>query len=171
MRMKEEWYLLATKSRFEKRSNLLLIRDGIETYLPLTRELKQWSDRKKWVEKPLFPGYLFARFSQKDRFKILNTEGVACVIKFENTDYVISEDLIDSIKEYIANEPNPILINTLGLTIGEEITIKDGPFAGINGVLTQIKGKVKVLITIDIIGQAFVIELKGNDIEKKQISG
>lgn len=168
--MNKNWYLLATRSRFEKKSNQLLIRDEIETFLPLSRELIQWSDRKKWIEKPLFPGYLFVRFNQKERYQILNTDGVACVVKFENTDYIISDLLIKGIKEYLVNEPKPILISTLGITIGDEITIKNGPFAGIDGVLTQIKGKAKVLITIDVIGQALVIELKGNDIEKKQIS-
>ena len=164
--MEKKWYILVTRSRYEKKCDRVLSLNGYETYLPLNKELKQWSDRKKWVEYPLFPGYIFVKFSSKERFNILHTDGIAPIIQFENIDYCINNELIDSIKEYLINNSKPILIKTLDLEIGEEIRIKNGPFKGLQGVLTQIKGKAKVLITIEAIGQAFVLELKGNDIER-----
>ena len=164
--MKKKWHILVTRSRFEKKCENLLSLNGFETYLPLLRELKQWSDRKKWVEKPLFPGYIFVKFSSKERFNVIHTDGIARIVQFEQVDYCIEEKLIDGIKAYLNDESKPILVNTLDIEIGEEILIKHGPFKGLNGTLTQLKGKTRVLIAIMAIGQAFVIELKGNDIEK-----
>lgn len=164
--MVKKWFVLVTRSRFEKKCDFLLSINGFETYLPLTRELKQWSDRKKWVEKPLFPGYIFVRFSSQDRFNVVHTEGIARIVQFELVDYCIDEKLIDGIKAYLNDESKPILVNTIDIEIGEEIIIKNGPFKGLKGTLTQIKGKTRVLIAIMAIGQAIVVELKGNDIER-----
>jgi len=164
--MGKRWHILVTRSRFEKKCDCLLSLNGYETYLPLLKELKQWSDRKKWVEKPLFPGYLFVKFSSQERFNIIHTDGVARIVQFEQVDYCIEEKLIDGIKTYLNNDSKPILINTLNIEIGEEILIKNGPFKGLKGTLTQIKGKTRVLIAIMAIGQAFVVEIKGNDIER-----
>lgn len=164
--MEKKWYILVTRSRFEKKCDHLLSLNGYETYLPLLKELKQWSDRKKWVEKPLFPGYIFVKFSSQERFNVIHTDGIARIVQFEQVDYCIEEKLIDGIKTYLNNESKPILVNTLDIEIGEEILIKNGPFKGLKGTLTQIKGKTRVLIAIMAIGQAFVVELKGNDIER-----
>ncbi len=164
--MEKSWHILVTRSRFEKKCDHILNMQGFDTYLPLFKEYVQWSDRKKWVEKPLFPGYLFVYFSPKQRDHILFTEGVAKIIKFENIDYKIDKSIIDGIKEYLSIEQKPQLISTLNIQLGDNVLIKKGPFKGMQGVLTQIKGKSKVLIIIEAIGQAFVFELMGNDIEK-----
>lgn len=168
--MERNWHIVVTRSRYEKKSSHLLNIYEFETYLPLTRELVQWSDRKKWIEKPLFPGYLFIRFSTNERFQVMQTDGVARVVQFEGMDYKINESLIDSIKEYLEIENKPKLISTLNIQLGDNILIKNGPFKGMQGKITQIKGKSKVLIIIEAIGQAFVLELMGNDIEKVMAS-
>lgn len=164
--MERKWHILVTRSRFEKKCDRVLSLNGFETYLPLYKELKQWSDRKKWVEEPLFPGYIFVKFSSHERFNVLHADGIARVVQFEQVDYCIDEKLIEGIKNHLSSDQKPILIETMDLEIGEEILIKNGPFKGLKGTLTQIKGKTRVLIAIMAIGQAFAIELKGNDIER-----
>jgi transcription antitermination factor NusG len=164
--MKKKWYILVTRSRFEKKCDRVLSLNGFETYLPLSKELKLWSDRKKWVEKPLFSGYIFVKFSSQERFNVLHSDGIARIVQFEQVDYCIDEKLIEGIKDYLSSNSKPILVEMLDLEIGEEVLIKNGPFKGLKGTLTQIKGKTRVLVAIMAIGHAFAIELKGNDIER-----
>jgi len=166
--MERNWHVVVTRSRFEKKSNTILMQNGFDTYLPLTREFVQWSDRKKWVEKPLFPGYLFVKFNSKERYNVLCVNGIAKIVHFENQDCVIDEKLIDSIRELLKNQSKPQLIEELNIEIGEEVIIKQGPFKGMAGKLAQLNGKTKVLVTIEAIGQGILLELKGNDIVRNK---
>ncbi len=163
--MKKDWYLLVTKSRHEKKSNLLLNKNGFETYLPIIKQLTQWSDRKKLVEKPLFSGYIFVKFSQRERFNVINTDGISYIIKFENKDYIIDENLINGVKEYLSTETSPTIINSSEIKLGENVLIKNGPFSGIEGIVSKIKGKNRLLISLEIIGKAIVIDTLGDNIE------
>jgi len=77
------WYAVYTRSRTEKQTQELLLRSGIEVYLPLVKNLKQWSDRKKWVEEPLFRSYLFVHISPAEYYDVLNIPGAVRYITFE----------------------------------------------------------------------------------------
>ena len=164
--MIKNWHILVTRSRFEKKSYLRLTQDGFESFLPLHKVLSQWSDRKKWIEKPLFPGYIFINFSASERYKVLSTEGIARVVRFENKDYIVNEKVINGIKNQLDNNKEIEIVSTLNLTLGDKVNIINGPFKGVSGVLTQINGKAKVLVLIEAIGQGCVIEIKGTDLTK-----
>ena len=76
------WYPVYTNSRAEKKAYQELQRKGIEAYLPLKKEWRQWSDRKKIVEEPLFKSYIFVRISNKEHAEVLMTQGVSRFLYF-----------------------------------------------------------------------------------------
>ena len=80
--MLKNWLVAYTKPRHEKKSAEVLKSSGVDVFLPLQKQLKVWSDRKKWVESPLFPGYLFVNISDDDYFKVLNSYGIVKYIFF-----------------------------------------------------------------------------------------
>src|ERR1700744_6665019 len=79
-----KWYPVYTNPRAEKKAYQALLNKGIETYLPLHRQLKQWSDRKKWVEEPLIKSYLFVKIAEQQQTEVLMTRGVSRFIYFSN---------------------------------------------------------------------------------------
>src|SRR5213075_948721 len=78
------WYIWYTKPRAEKAVLERLLKKGVEVYLPLQKELRQWSDRKKWVEAPLFPGYIFTCIDMAAFGNVQFTEGVLSHVRFES---------------------------------------------------------------------------------------
>jgi transcription antitermination factor NusG len=80
-KQEKRWYALYTRSRWEKKIHEALVKKGIESYLPMQKTLRQWSDRKKWVEEPLLRSYVFVRIYQKDYPESLKTDGVVTFVK------------------------------------------------------------------------------------------
>ena len=76
MKNKKNWWALYTKPRHEKKAKLEIEKKGITVYLPLNRVLRQWSDRKKWIEEPLFPGYIFIHGDAVERHQAVQSNGV-----------------------------------------------------------------------------------------------
>ena len=111
----KKWYALYTKSRTEKKTGQELVSKGIETFLPLEKILKEWSDRKKWVEEPLFRSYIFVHINKAEHFKVLNASGIVRFITFEGKAVPIPDLQIEAIKQFInleeiIDEPSENLI-------------------------------------------------------------
>jgi transcription antitermination factor NusG len=164
--MIRDWHIAVTKSRFEKKCESILILNGFETFLPTQKVLTQWSDRKKWIEKPLFPGYIFIKYHDSERFKVLYTEGIAKIVQFEKKDYFIHENLINGIKDELNNQKKIVLISPNDLKLGDEVTITSGPFIGLNGKYSKIDGKERVVIEIEAVQQCLVLEIDKIDLIK-----
>ena len=95
------WFAAYVKSRAEKKVALELEALGIEFYLPLTKKLKQWSDRRKWVEEPLFRSYIFVHIDQSEYFTALNANGVVRYVSFGGKAVAIPEVQIKAIQYYL----------------------------------------------------------------------
>src|ERR1700761_3172721 len=93
-----KWYPVYTNPRSEKKAHEALLNKGIETYMPLRRQLKQWSDRKKWVEEPLIKSYLFVHIAEREQADVLMTRGVARFIYFGSKIATIPDRQIDDLK-------------------------------------------------------------------------
>jgi transcription antitermination factor NusG len=160
------WYAIYTRSRAEKKVNTELILTGIESYLPLRKTIRQWSDRKKMVEAPLFNSYVFVKVSEKEYLKVLNTDGVTRFITFEGLAVSIPEVQINAIKAYL-EEPEPIEVNDdpLKMEPGQNIIVTRGPMKGLMGVLITIQGKNKVKVEIEAIGHSLIITIPPKNIE------
>jgi transcriptional antiterminator RfaH len=152
------WYAVSCRSRFEKRAFEHFTKAGIESYLPLVRTLKQWSDRRKWVEVPLFRSYIFVRITPKEYMKVLLTEGVVRFITFEGKAVPIPPKQITAIRHFLNSEKDQILAPG-DLSIGDEIEIQRGSLMGLKGHLVDMHGKKKVKIEIEAIGKSIYITI------------
>ena len=152
------WYAIYTKSRNEKKVYSRLLDAGIEVYLPQQKILKQWSDRKKWVEEPLFRSYLFVQITQEDYYKVLGIIGVVKYISFEGKAVPVPEQQILAIKQFLNNEEDQLLSDE-SFNIGNRVEIFRGALKGLTGNLVELKGKQKVKIEIESIGQSIVLTI------------
>ena len=154
----ELWYALYTSSRTEKKTYQRLIDAGVTTYLPLVKTLKQWSDRKKWVEEPLFRSYIFVRINKTEYIKVLNVPGVVRFITFEGKAVPIPDLQIEAIRQFINLEE--IIDEPLEkLIIGDKVEITRGQLFGLAGYLVDYHGKQKVRIEIESIGHSIILTI------------
>lgn len=135
-----------------------MTRKGIECYLPLVKTLKQWSDRKKKVEEPLFRSYLFIHIPISSYYDALNTPGVVRCVTFEGKPVIIPEQQIQAIRMYIGeNEISPV--NTGFFEPGKKVEVIRGPLRGLTGELLHLEGRHAVRIGIDAIGQSVYLTI------------
>jgi transcriptional antiterminator RfaH len=152
------WYAVYCRSRFEKKAFELLTESGIETFLPLIKTLKQWSDRRKWVEVPLFRSYLFVHINLKDYLTVLNTEGIVRFITFEGKAVPVPPKQITAIRHFLDTEKDHPESHD-DLTIGKIVEIQRGALMGLKGNLVDIQGRKKVKIEIEAIGKSIYITI------------
>ena len=160
MKSKKEynWYAAYTKSRNEKKVFQLLQKNNIEVYLPLQKKLKQWSDRKKWVEVPLFNSYIFVKISSKEYFSVLKTPGIVKFISFEGKAVPIPESQITTLQKIIEGQIE-FEISSEIFKKGDQIRIESGSFSGIYGEVIEIRDNKKFLIRIEPICYSLLINM------------
>lgn len=159
----KKWYALYTRSRAEKQMHNLLLKAGIDAYLPLRRVLKYWSDRKKWVEEPLFNSYIFVCISEAEYYDVLNIPGAVRYVTFEGKAVPIPPQQIEAIKQFVSSGEDLPEVE-LKLSPGDKVDIIAGPMKGIEGELVNIMGKKKVRIEISGLGRAVFLELPSSHI-------
>ncbi len=158
------WYPIYTLPRAEKKTNELLAKKGIQTYLPLYRTLKQWSDRKKWVDEVLFKSYLFVRISNKEYDLVVQSAGVVRFIHFSGKAAFIPDAQIDLLKNYLAGEADPEL--TFGnLEQGQRMKIVSGKLIGYEAELISWKHQERLILRLNALGQSLVLKISASDVE------
>ena len=153
------WYAIYVKSRSEKKVLQTLSEKGIEAYLPLQKKLRQWSDRKKLVEMPLMPGYVFVYITRKEYDRVLQTEHVVCYITFGGQAAPVRNEDIESLKRMLHQDKVKVELTREDLNPGEQVEILSGPLMGMKGELVQIKGKNKVGIRLQPVGYTVMVEV------------
>jgi transcription antitermination factor NusG len=162
----KQWYAVYTKSRAEKKALLELEIQGVECYLPLHRKLRQWSDRKKWIEVPLISGYLFVHISLKEYDLVLRTNNVVTYVRFEGKAAIIPDREIESIQHLLRQKDVALEVSNQVFSKGDKIEVIAGPLMGMRGKLVTIKGKKKVAIEIEQLNLSLVVEVPINEISK-----
>ena len=152
------WAVVYTRSRSEKKLHDKLGEQQIESYLPLRKVLRQWSDRKKWVEEPLFGSYLFVRVSEKERFKVLNTPGAVGYVSFEGTIARVREEEITVIRRLTACELELEAV-TDRIEEGTPICIRAGSLIGLRGELVAYRSTQRVVVRIESIQQHIIVSV------------
>ncbi len=160
--LERKWFALYTRSRFEKKVEKQLLDKSIETYLPLRPVMKFWSDRKKWVDEPLFGCYIFVHTTPKERYLSVQTAGVVRVIAFRGKPVVVQDEEIDRIRfilrEKQAVEPcEPV-------HSGDWVKIMRGPLAGLEGRLESVRDGSRLVVNIESIRQAIRFTISREDI-------
>jgi transcription antitermination factor NusG len=156
------WYALYTRSRHEKKVDWQLQDKGIESYLPLQRVLHHWSDRKKWVEEPLFRCYVFIHIDPRDWVRALQTYGAVRIVKFNSKPAIVRDEEIEVIKRILRDEPSVDVCSSV--SIGDIVEIIRGPLAGLCGRLIEVQGDRRFIINIDSIHQALRFNVDGADV-------
>jgi transcription antitermination factor NusG len=164
------WYALYTRARHEKKVDRLLRLREFEAFLPLVPRESQWHDRKKIVDWPLFPGYVFARFGLTSTAQILGTPGVATIVRQDGSPAAISDAEIENVRRFasVVTETGSLPEPTPMVQCGQHARICRGPFRGVHGVVVQRRGSGRVLIQIglDVIGQGIKIEIEESSLEE-----
>lgn len=144
--MDTKWYALYTRSRWEKKVAEQLNKLNIECYCPLNKVEKQWSDRKKLVEEPLFNSYVFVNVTVLQMTTVRKVLGVVNFVYWLGKPAVISQIEIDNIKTFLLTHIN-VKLEPLSINIKDSIKILEGPFSEMEGKVISIKKKsVRVLL-------------------------
>jgi transcription antitermination factor NusG len=144
--MEAKWYAVYTKSRWEKKVADQLTRVNIENYCPLNRVVKQWSDRKKVVEEPLFTSYVFVKITERQMTEVRMILGVVNYVYWLGKPAVISPGEIQTIQEFLSNYLN-VRLEAIPLHVRDTVRILSGPFTEMEGNVISVKKKsVRVLL-------------------------
>ena len=153
------WFAVYTRSRMEKKAAAEMDKMDIKCFLPLRKVLRQWSDRKKWVDVPLFNSYVFVNVSNKEYHAVLQIMGVVRFITFEGKAVAIPLQQIEAIKTYIDQGSPDYIAPETPLEVGANVQIIRGAMTGLTGVLLTIQGKHRMKVEIDCVGQSLIIDV------------
>ncbi len=156
------WHVLHVLSNHEKRVSQHLDVRSIEHYLPLYTERVKWTDRTVVAERPLFSGYVFARFLPQSRTAVISTPGVLHLLGDGERDRVGDEELA-KIREGLATGLS--LRPHASLPVGTRVRVRNGVFAGVEGVVTELRKQCKVVITLAAVRQCFSLEAAIDDLD------
>lgn len=159
------WYAVYTRSRAEKKLHTLLSQKNVECFLPLKKTLIQRSDRKKWVEFPLIPSYIFVKITENEYFSVLETPGAVCFVSFEGRAASIPEDQIMYLNKFISNNAEGIEVYYGEFSKGDLVVVNDGPMKGVKGEVVQIRGKDRLLLRFGALGCCIHVEASKSQIK------
>ena len=159
------WYAIYVRSRHEKNVHSTLLNKDIESSLPLKTVIRQWSDRKKKVEVPLFRGYVFIRIDiRKDKFNILKTDGVVKFIGIGKNPSRIPDEQIHWVHMIV--EKSDTVKNEKEIPIGQKVSVIAGPLKGLEGIVTRDRNQSRLVIVIESILNAVSVEISPDYLEK-----
>jgi transcription antitermination factor NusG len=153
----ECWFVLTVAPRHELSAGQHLQTKGFETSVPAYCIRRRWSDRVKTIKLPLFPGYVFCRFSQECRIAVLNTPGVRGAISFGSQLAYLEDHEIERIHRMADSGLN--LEPLAGLRTGMQVEIVGGPLRGMHGVLAQINGTARVVVNVELLHRAVAVQV------------
>jgi len=159
------WYVLHTRSRFENVVNEGLIKKSMEVFLPKVQVRSRRRDRKVMIRVPLFPGYLFVKTNLEplEHLEIVKTVGVVRFIGNKEGPVSVSSDTIDSLKIMVKGD-NTVTTGTR-FRKGDRVIVVHGPFAGVIGTFARYRGKGRVIVDIEALGQYAGVDVGEEDIE------
>ena len=160
----KKWYALHTKSRHEKVVEEGLRKKGIETFLPIRKITRHWSDRVKQIEEPIFKGYLFVQIPLRKQREVLQTHGSARLVGFNSQPAPVSEKELEAVRRFVRDEipldPYPYLGK------GDRVYIRSGPLHGIEGFIVRKDKHTRLVISLDLLMQSISVEVDEAVVEK-----
>jgi len=156
------WFALTVRHQHERSVEGALACSGVDTFLPLYRSRRRWSDRSMELDAPLFPGYVFGRFAAGDRVRVLRTPGVARIVGFGGLPAPVAPSEIDGIRAALASKlpigpwpyPKP----------GDRVRIESGPLRGLEGALVRQKDALRLVLSVELLQRSLAIEVTAETI-------
>lgn len=157
------WNVLYTKTKNEKKVFDRLSNLGIDAYCPCQRTLKQWSDRKKWVEEPIFKSYIFVKTpeSEAQKLQILNTLGVVRFLYWLGKPAKVRQEEIDAIRSFLGEHQS---VESVSFDVGLKLNVKQGVLKGSEGVVLY-QTKNEVVLRVEKLGMSLVARLPKISVE------
>jgi transcription antitermination factor NusG len=157
------WYAAYTSANHEKRVAEQLMQRSVEHFLPLYSSVRKWKDRRRKLDLPLYPGYVFVQMALRDRLQVLQISGVAHLVGFGGIPTALPEGEIEMLRTTLGSgvraEPHPFL------TVGRRVRMKCGPFEGRQGILLRRRGNLRLVLSLDLIKRSVVIDVEAADVE------
>ena len=159
------WFVLHTKSRFENVVNEGLTKKSIEVFSPKVKVRSKRRDRKAMIQVPLFPGYVFVKtdLNPYEHIEIVKTTGAVRIIGNKDRPLAVPHEDIESLKIIVAGN-NSVTTGTQ-FKRGDIVIVIGGPFSGVTGTFIRYKGKERVVVYIEALGQFASVEVKEDDVE------
>lgn len=139
------WYVLYTKPKWEKKVAEQLSKNGIECYCPLVIQVRQWSDRKKKVEVPLFNSYIFVQLAEVDRNLVFDSPGVIRYLFWLGQPAVVRDEEIKVIKKWLSNTVDSD-VSVTRYKVGDSVEIESGPFLSQKAIVQQVNSNNYILV-------------------------
>jgi transcription antitermination factor NusG len=152
--MSFKWYAIYTRPRWEKKVNSLLLEKGIESYCPLNKVRRKWSDRIKTIEEPLFKSYVFVKINDESRSSVRMTNGVVNFVYWNGKPAVIKEKEIQTIKRFL-DEYESVEVVKMELTRDSRVRVVAGPMMDQEGKVLEVKNKT-AKVCIDSLGYMLI---------------
>lgn len=156
------WLALQVRSGWETRSAYALKEHGHEQFLPLYEQERQWSDRRKLVQVPLFPGYLFLRFDSRNRSPILSVPGILKFVGTGKSPVPVEDSEIEALQRTtsVAAKYGPCAF----LEPGQEVEVHRGPLAGIRGTIVRFKNKLRLILSVALLKKSVYVEIDSYEV-------
>jgi len=152
------WYALQVRSRKENYVASQILGRGFECLLPTYKSLRQWSDRRKELEQPLFPGYLFCRFDFQERRALITIPGVLQILGNGRVGIPVSDDEIRALRLAVGSDmpkqPWPYL------EVGQHVRVNYGTLTGLEGILVNVKGHHRVVLSVTLLQRSVALEVE-----------
>ena len=162
--MASSWFAIWTRSRHEQVVRDQIERKHFDAFLPTITRWSRWKDRKKKIDWPLFPGYCFARFDPGDRLPILKCSGVVSIVSFDGDIAPIPDVEIAGIRTLVESDlqydPCPLIKE------GMMVEVTHGPLKGVVGRLLRKGAHARLILAVDLIGQAVSVEVDAADVRQ-----
>ncbi len=162
---KKKWYPVYTHARAEKKAYEALTNKGILAYLPLYRQLRQWSDRKKWVEEPFIKSYVFVNIAEHAQAEVLMTKGISRFLYFSGKPATMPDRQINELKLLMTSSID-LEITEEDLQPGEKIIIKAGPLKGMTGEVVVYRSQKQLILRLESIGRSIIVHVAASYIER-----
>ena len=157
------WYASYTSPRHEKHVARQLESQGVQCFLPLYRSSRRWKDRRKVLDLPLFPGYVFVQIALRDRLRVLRVPGIVQLVSFAGLPHALPDEDIAALRNGLLRsarlEPHPFLRK------GCRVRVRSGPMSGTEGILIRRKDHFRVVVSIELIQRSVAAEVDECDIE------
>lgn len=153
------WYLIYTRPQREKKVASYLFQNGINAYLPLVKTLRQWHDRKKYIEAPLFPSYVFVYLKDVQcYYTSLSCDGALYFVKTKTENVRVSEKIIQDIQLVVSNAKD-VEVSVEKLAAGQKVLVVEGPFAGLTCEVIEHKSRQKISVHVQCLQRNLLVQI------------
>jgi transcription antitermination factor NusG len=157
------WYAVWTRSRHEQVVRTQLDDKQVPAFLPTLTKWSRWKDRRKQIEVPLFPGYVFARFDPDQRLAVLKCSGVVSIVSINGAPAPVPDEEIEGIRTLVTStlpfDPCPTI------RTGTMVEVVHGPLKGVVGRLTRKGTQARLILAVNLIGQGVSVQVDAADVQ------